>query len=214
MTLNDCWNHIGIAGDGSCPELAKAIHCRNCPTYAAAANRLLDRALPEGYLQQWAEHFARPEERTARGSESVVVFRIGEEWLALPARTFTEVCERRPVHSLPHRRSRVVLGLVNVRGELLICVSLGTLLAIAPGPSSPTARERLLVVSRDGERLVFPVDEVAGIHRFESAQLLPPPTTVAKSAINHTRAILSWEGHAVGVLAEDALFDALNHSLL
>ena len=43
--IADCWNKIGVRGDGSCPELEKHIHCRNCPTYTAAASMLLDRDL-------------------------------------------------------------------------------------------------------------------------------------------------------------------------
>jgi Magnesium chelatase, subunit ChlI len=38
---NDCWNQIGVFGDGTCPELAKVIHCRNCPVYAAGGRSLL-----------------------------------------------------------------------------------------------------------------------------------------------------------------------------
>jgi Magnesium chelatase, subunit ChlI len=37
----DCWNQIGVFGDGTCPELAKVIHCRNCPVYAAGGRSLL-----------------------------------------------------------------------------------------------------------------------------------------------------------------------------
>ena len=48
--LNDCWNKIGVRGDGSCPELERHAHCRNCPVYSAAAAQLLDAELPAGHL--------------------------------------------------------------------------------------------------------------------------------------------------------------------
>jgi len=35
-----CWRRIGVSGDRSCPELAQHVHCRNCPVYAGAAQRL------------------------------------------------------------------------------------------------------------------------------------------------------------------------------
>ncbi len=41
--IDDCWNRIGVRGDGSCPRLAGYIHCRNCPVHDAAAARVLDR---------------------------------------------------------------------------------------------------------------------------------------------------------------------------
>ena len=35
--IDDCWNRIGVRGDGSCPELKQYVHCRNCPVYSAGA---------------------------------------------------------------------------------------------------------------------------------------------------------------------------------
>ena len=37
----DCWNHIGVSGDRSCPELNTFIHCRNCPVYRRGRPDLL-----------------------------------------------------------------------------------------------------------------------------------------------------------------------------
>ena len=82
------------------------------------------------------------------GKQSIVIFRIGPEWLALPTRVFQEIAERRTVHSLPHRQHGVVLGLINIRGELLICVSLGQLLGLEQVPfreKSRTTYDRLVV---------------------------------------------------------------------
>jgi chemotaxis-related protein WspD len=216
--LHDCWNHIGVSGDGSCRELAQAIHCRNCPTYSAAAVGLLDRKIDAEYLSRWAQHFRSEKQDAARDTESVVVFRLGAEWLALPAGVFQEVCSLRPIHSLPHRRNGTVLGLANVRGALLVCVSLHALLGIDRTPEANTTHrrlthERLLVVSRDGARLVFPVDEVHGIHRFAPGGLGEVPATIAKSTATYTRAMLPWQEKAVGVLDEQLLFYSLNKSL-
>ncbi len=216
--LHDCWNHIGVWGDGSCHELAKAVHCRNCPTYSAGAAQVLDREIDSEYLAHWAQHFRTERQIVKEDTSSVVIFRIGAEWLALPAAVFHEVCALRPIHSLPHRRNGTILGIANVRGALLVCVSLHALLGIdkAAAPDSGQRRlvhERLLVASRDGERLVFPVDEVHGIHRFDPAQLGETPATVAKSTATYTRAMLAWQQKAVGVLDDELLFYSLNKSL-
>lgn len=74
--------------------------------------------------------FRRAEDRKSAGKLSFVVFRIGPELFALPTQVLHEVAESRGIHSLPHRRHSVVLGLVNIRGELLICVSVGRLLGL------------------------------------------------------------------------------------
>ena len=218
MQLNDCWNHIGVWGDGSCRELAQAGHCRNCPTYSAAAAELLDREIDADYLSNWAQHFRTKKQSAARDTESAVIFRIGAEWLALPTQVFKEVCALRPIHSLPHRRNDNVVGIANVRGELLICVSLHALLGIEKATAVKTSQrrlmhERLLVASRNGERLVFPVDEVHGIHRFHQAQLGEVPATVGRSTSTYTRAMLPWQERTVGLLDDQLLFYSLNKSL-
>ena len=54
----DCWSHIGVSGDRTCPELSSFIHCRNCPVFAAAARTFFDRPAPEGYLAGWSRWLA------------------------------------------------------------------------------------------------------------------------------------------------------------
>ena len=212
----DCWNKIGVHGDGSCPELEKHIHCRNCPTYTAAASALLDRDLPSAYLDEWRNHFSQGRRVEERDTESIVVFRIGDEWLGLPTAVFSEFVDMRAIHSLPHRRNGVLLGLTNVRGELLVCVSLDKVLGILKETKKPRQRAvcRRLVVIRDKDgRIVFPADEVHGIHRFHPGELTEVPATVAKATATHTKAMLPWEDQAIGCLDDQLLFYTLNRSL-
>jgi chemotaxis-related protein WspD len=216
VEIHACWNEIGVHGNGSCPELQKFIRCQNCPVYSSAGVRLLDRPSPPGYRHEWKEHFAQGKQLAARSRHSAVIFRINVEWLALPTEAFQEVAERRPIHSLPHRQRGIVLGLVSIRGELLICVSLGHLLGLEnllPCETLRTEHQRLLVGDWGGNRFVFPVDEVCAIHRFDPQQLQAPPATLAKSNLTFTRGILHWEERTVGFLDPNLLFMSLNRSL-
>src|SRR5262249_29414930 len=157
-----------------------------------AARQLLDRPLTEDYRREWTAHFALEKKPAVQTRLSAVIFRIGADWLALPTQAFQEVAERRRIHSLPHRRQGVVLGLANVRGELLICVALGRLLGLRAASSLlavEIGRDRLLVAAWQGARLAFPVDEVRGIHRFESREVREIPATVAKSQTNFSEGI-------------------------
>ena len=215
--IYDCWNTIGVGGNGSCRELTRFTHCRNCPVYSTAAAQLLDRPVTAEHRREWTEHFATEKKLTAPARISVVIFRIGPEWLALPTPAFQEVAERRTMHTLPHRRHGVVLGLVNIRGELLICASLGRLLGLETAvehPKSRTVYERLLVTNWDGHRLVFPVDEVHGIRRIHHDELRDPPATVARSTLSCTRSIFPWRDRTVGLLDADVLFATLNRNLM
>jgi chemotaxis-related protein WspD len=216
VEVTSCWSKVGIYGDSSCPELPKFIHCRNCPEYSKAGVLLLNRALPADYRQDWTEYFASQKKLRESSKASAVLFRIQGEWLALPTQAFQEVAEWRTVHSLPHRRRTIVLGLVNVRGELQVCVSLGHMLGLEKMPAPEVLRaayRRLLVGNWEGNRLAFPVDEVHGPHRFHPEELKTPPATVAKSSPTYTRGILYWEQRAVGLLDADLLFGTLNQTL-
>lgn len=216
VQLQDCWNSIGVGGNATCRELTKYIHCRNCPVFSSAAARLFDRVPSSDYLQYWTEHFAEPKQERTAGKLSLVVFRLASEWLALPTPVLQEVAESRVIHSLPHRRRGTLLGLANIRGELLICVSLGGLLGLertAKRDQPRLVHARLLVSRWEGCRLAFPVDEVGGIHRCAPQELKESPATILKSGATFTRGVLSWREKSVGCLDEALLFPALNRQL-
>jgi chemotaxis-related protein WspD len=213
----DCWNRIGVRGDRSCPELVQYVHCRNCPVHAEAATRLLDGESPPGYIAEWTQYVAEPSRPSDPDRRSVLIFRVGAEWLALPSPVVKEVADRRTIHSLPHRRRGAVLGLVSIRGELLVCVSLARVLGLeAAGPAPQTAghiaHERMLVLRRDDVRVVCAVDEVHGIHTFRAKKLQEVPVTVAKGTTN-ARAILMWRDRSVGILDDQLLFQTFHRSL-
>lgn len=227
--LHACWSQAGVWGRGDCGELAKVHHCRNCPVYSAAAALMLDGALPEGYLDATTAHYAAPPPDPARDTASILIFRIGPEWLALPLTALEEIVERRPLHSLPHAASPFLKGLVNVRGQLLLCLSLTKILQLPErSPTAKTAQtifERLLVLTSEKGRLVFPVSEVAGLHRHRPAELREPPATVTRAGAHFTKAVLPWryvrrdvpnrepEDVRVGVLDAAALLQAIHQSL-
>ena len=216
--MNACWNHIGVHGDRSCPELASVVHCRNCPIHAEAATSLLEREPPDAYVSDWTTHLSRSVDAGDADTRSILIFRVGAEWLALPTTSILEVIETRPVHSLPGRRKSVLLGVVNVRGELLVCVSLGGLLGLAPSPPAPRPgtqlmHARMLVLNHGHARAVCPVDEVHGVHHFPARALHDVPATVARASSTHSKAVLSWDGHSVGILDDELTFASMERSL-
>lgn len=215
--LDDCWNRIGVRGDASCPELVRYVHCRNCPVHAQAAAVLLGGTPPPGYLAAWTRHVAEPKPPEEPDSRSAFLFRLGAEWFALPASVLVEVAEPRPLHSLPHRRGGMVLGLANIRGELLVCVSLAHLLKLDTGQGGAGKVQhdvaRLLVAVRESCRVAFPADEVHGIVRYHPRQLQALPGTLSKAVTPYATALLPWREQRVGCLDAALLFHTLSRSL-
>ena len=218
VPVADCWKTIGVRGDASCAELKKHIHCRNCPVYGVAASALLDAAPPADYLEHWTRQVAQPSAPAPSDKHCVLIFRVDTEWLAVSASVVKEIVGRRNIHSLPHRRDGTVLGLANVRGELLVCFSLRHVLNIEPcgghrHENQRRAEERLVVLQRDGGPLVCPVDEVFGMQHFRAHERTPTPATVDKAAGTYTRAMLRWQMKSVGLIDDELLFNAMSGRL-
>jgi chemotaxis-related protein WspD len=201
-----CWHRIGVWGDRSCPELAKVTHCHNCPVFAAAGRRFLDAPSPPEYLDEWTERLSAAEAEEDGDELNVLVFRLGDEWLALPVGVLVEVTRPRPPHRIPHRGG-LLAGMVNIRGELHLCARLDQLLGVTPvaGGSTP----RLIVVRRDGEAWAFAADEVDQVHRLPVHGLAPAAPTLSRAVARLTRGVFSAGGRPVGLLDDARLFQAI-----
>jgi chemotaxis-related protein WspD len=211
-----CWNEIGTFGDRSCRELVALGHCRNCPVYSAAGRRLLDRELPDGYREEWTDRLATRKDAEKIETVSMIVFRLREELLALKTIYFQEAAEAAVPHSIPLRTGEIFRGIVNINGELILCVSVASLLGITgeeDGSADRKVYPRLVVISRDGQRFAFPADEILGVHRFPLADLQELPATVSRSIRALTAGILPWQERTVGLLEEGKFFAALSRSL-
>ncbi|MGN8274972.1 chemotaxis protein CheW [Pseudomonas sp. SMV71] len=208
QVIDDCWNRIGVHGDKSCPLLAEHIHCRNCSVYSAAATRLLDRYA----LQQEDRQPARAAPDSEIVTRSLLMFRLGEEWLGLTTRSLVEVAPLQPIHSLSHQRSRALLGVANVRGALVACLSLVELLDLEPGAAVQAGARimpRMLIVAAKGGPVVVPVDEVDGIHAIDERIL----ASASQSAGKYTRGVLPYKGRSLRWLDEEQLLAAVARSL-
>lgn len=209
LILDACWKTIGVRGDHSCPRLVEYVRCLNCPVFAEAASTLLDRYS----LRREPGELTYPPTPPVLPSRSLVVFRLGEEWLALATRCLVEIAPQQPVHSLPHQRSRALLGVCNVRGALVPCIALQALLGIGPGVAPAGTRRvspRLLILAVPGGSVVAPVDEVAGIQRFEE-RLIQASALLDKARF--TAAVVREETRTLRVLEESALLAAIAGSL-
>jgi chemotaxis-related protein WspD len=220
---DQCWNRIGVAGDGSCPELKTHVHCRNCPVYRSAASAFFDREPPRGYLESWTAALANPEEGIDRDRAIIAIFRLHDEWLGLNISSLVEVTTPKPVHRIPHRGNNVLLGLVNVRGQLRLFVSLHGLLGIdLPNPwwreaSDATTtgnKGRFIVYQAGAESWVFPADEAAGVFRISRAKMKSVGAGRSGSGHGFAQAVFrppheSWKDRTVNYLDDQRVGQAL-----
>ncbi|MDR9755099.1 chemotaxis protein CheW [Pseudomonas sp. SZMC_28357] len=212
QAIDDCWNRIGVHGDKSCPLLVEHVHCRNCSVYSAAATRLLDRYA----LQQDDRMQVSTQVDTEVKTRSLLVFRLGDEWLALATRSLVEVAPLQTIHSLPHQRSLALLGVANVRGALVACLSLVELLGLDGNSrvaSGARVMPRMLIIAAHGGPVVVPVDEVDGIHAIDEQILESASRSGNQASAKYTRGVLQFNGRSLRWLDEEQLLSAVTRSL-
>jgi chemotaxis-related protein WspD len=211
-----CWSTIGVWGTERprCSVLGDALHCRNCTVFRAAALEVLDRDLPDAQGAEWAEGLAGQiaDEQVER--TGVLIFRLGTELMALPLAAVVEIAAWRPVHSLPHRRDAALVGVVNVGGELRLCVSLEALFGNeAPELEALGDRGRLIVIGEGKPEWVVRADETLSVHLTALDALDPPPSTVEQSSVALVRGIFTWRDQPVVLLDADLVLSALRRRL-
>ncbi|MBD2838114.1 purine-binding chemotaxis protein CheW [Pseudomonas sp. JM0905a] len=211
--VDDCWNRIGIHGDKSCERLAAHVHCRNCEVHAAAATLLLDRY---ALIREDTPSSVDDAEEDGRERRSTLVFRLGEQWLGIATRSLVEVAALNPIHSLPHQRALALLGVTNVRGALVACLSLVELLGLEKGTEVNGERRvvpRMLIFASQGGPLVAPVDEVDGIHGIPLDAVVDPGRAPDLAARQFASGVVQWRERSITLLDEGLLLQAMARSL-
>jgi len=149
--------------------------------HALALHALLDRPVDEATLNVNGEAAAAIAARASGRSSTVVVFALGSEFLAIPARNLRRADGLSVVRPIPHRRAGHLRGLCAVRGEVALCVDLRVVLEMPPlnpAEGRPTT-SRMLLLGEAGRAWAVEVDALLGVHSIDVDGLRPPPATVA-----------------------------------
>lgn len=211
--LDDCWKRIGVYGDKTCPRLVEHIHCRNCEVYAQVAISLLDRY---GSQQLDRDDSVQDVEEDLGECRSTLIFRLGEQWLGLATTGLVSVVGQSAIHSLPHQRSPSLLGVTNVNGALVACISLQSLLGLessAPVSSERRVVPRMLILGSGNGVFVAPVDEVEGIHAIALRDIREPARGAGQAAGQYANGVVRWRQHSITLLDEQLLAQAMIRSL-
>jgi chemotaxis-related protein WspD len=185
------------------------VHCRNCEVFHLAGRGLLDREPPRDYGVDWASSVADRPSPSQGPTEAVIVFQLNEELLALPAEVVVEIIDSRPIRPIPHRRTDLLLGLVGVRGELRLCVSLEVIFGRSRPDLASPPRGRLIAVGLNDTEWVVPVESVLALTHVSLSALSEVPATLGRSPNAFVRGVFSREGRQVGLLDGELVLDAL-----
>lgn len=182
-----------------------------------SANKLFERVPDEEYLEEWGALLAKEPESTKVGQEvPVVIFRLSTEWLALSVFSFAEIAENRPIHHVPHHSNNFLMGMVNLGGQLRLCISMHKFFEVPQSDElfDSHAKKYMLAIQKEGDFWVFPVDEIEGVYRLEVANMENVPVTVSKSAANYLKGMITWKKKSVGCIDDELLFYGLRRKAL
>lgn len=180
------------------------------------AIKLLDKTPNSTYVQEWTDILSHE-----RGSvhlkavQSILLFKIGNECLALKTSVVKEVIGMRLIRVIPHLTDGILNGIINLRGQLALCIALEKVLQIdTPSIDNSNNTSKMISIGLNDSNWVFIADEVFGIHLIYEGDITNTPVTVAKSTANYLKGIISIENKTASLLDEELLFYSLEKRLL
>jgi chemotaxis signal transduction protein len=173
----------------------------------------LDQPIPEGRRDEWAAWLAAqaaPEKSAA--TERLFLFRLQNEWFALePSALAMTVPYVRP-RQLPHQRGKIVDGIINADGRVILCLSLERFAGVQPR-GVPEPNRRLLIFSWQKWLFAAVAGEVLGVEDVAAADAGALPESAPEALRKCARGIVLHGGRAVVVLQAPAFFEQLGAAL-
>lgn len=128
-----------------------------------------DDRLSEHELDQFARLYASDDDSAATSSaEPHVIFRLGGERFAIALDDLDEVASVEGGIALPHVTAQV-LGLSNVRGELLLLLDTAALLGLATQYRLDSNNRTLVIRDKAEHRVGLPVDAIEAVEDIDLA---------------------------------------------
>jgi purine-binding chemotaxis protein CheW len=157
-----------------------------------------DRAI----LRRRAESLAQAGEETiAIETVGLLLFRLGEEWYAVPIERVREIYNEYAVTRVP-RVPDFVLGVVNVRGEIVSVTDIATLMRVPSRTEIDLSDERppAIIVANDTCSSAIVVDEIGDIVDVPRDSIEPPLSTLDKSQVEYIAGSVFIEGRLIGIV--------------
>lgn len=177
--------------------------------------RLLDRPVTPADLEAGAEVAANPIESRSVRAVRLLLFRLGDETIAIPAKLLRRVTPLARPSPIPHRSSGVLRGVCNIRGELVLCADLRRLLGLPARSENPgeTDTRRMVVIGPGDNSWVFEVDALMGVENVDSAEFREPPVTVEYSIGEYTQSVMQFGDTLVTILDGDRVLSGFKAGL-
>lgn len=130
---------------------------------------------PEKIIEQMREEYwqglSAPDEEVEEERVQLLVVEVAGERFGMEATLCRTITKAGKITRVP-RMPAYLLGVINLRGEIVSVVDLAMLLGLADGEPGP--KSRLAVVVSKGVKSAFQVERVIGIEFFEVSRIQEP----------------------------------------
>ncbi len=159
-------------------------------------------------LRKRAESLAtEAEEYSAREMMSVLLFRLGDEWYGTDIEGVREILQEYTITPLPCV-PRHILGVVNVRGEIVSVTDPAMLMGVA-GNSAITPEHPLILVQNGTAITALVVDEAGDIVEAERDSIEAPVATIGRQHAEYISGHIFDGGRLVGLLNLDRVLEPI-----
>lgn len=178
-----------------------------------ATNALMTSRANEILRQRAASLAQAPVDEDSGESTGLLKFRLGLEWYAVPISGVREIHNEYVVTRIP-RVPDSVLGVINVRGEIVSVTDLATLIRV-PSRSELDIDGQLpsaIIVANDECVSALVVDEIGDIIEVAHGAIEPPLSTLDKAQAEYMAGSVYIDGLLIGVVNIDKILEPIGES--
>lgn len=144
-------------------------------------------------LHKRAQEYARAEEKTQVLGEikECFRFRLASEWFLVETAYIDKVVERARISRLPQQADFVV-GMMNLRGEVILIVDMALLLNL---PKTEIREDSKVILLKVANTVTgFPVDDIVGAISLDTGGLQDPISTIKGAEAEFIKGLFKNEG--------------------
>jgi purine-binding chemotaxis protein CheW len=165
-------------------------------------------------LKRRAESLSQMQDETvSEQTRGLLLFRLGDEWYAFPIDGVREIYNEYSVTRIP-RVPEFILGVVNVRGEIVSVTDLGTMIRVPSRTLLDIASElpSAIIVSKDGCVTAVVVDEIGDILDVAQDAVEPALSTLDKSQAEFVAGSVYIGDRLIGIVNLDKVLEPIGES--
>lgn len=175
--------------------------------------QLLARPIKPASLAFNTNALAQTREQSLREEDTILLFRIGGERFALPAKSVLNVFPITKVRKVPHRTRPPFRGLCCYEGAILLTGLLHVVLDMPVDKTANAKLRRMIVIGSEDVSWAFEVDAVDAIRKVDPSQFRNAPSTIPKNAASCTNCIIPLDDGDAVLLDPGAIQSIMERSI-